>query len=49
MKEKMKKIGSALVVIIILAIAILSYPWKVGTENGETVCRNLLDFKVDCW
>ena len=45
MKEKIKTI---LIVIIIIAYAVLWYPWFVSVEDGKTRCHNLLGFTMSC-
>ncbi len=48
MKEKLKKVFCGIIIAIIIVLAILWYPWFVEVKNGETICRNLLGFKMDC-
>lgn len=48
MKEKILKIIEIIFVIGLVAFAILSYPWVVSTENGETHCYNLLGKEQKC-
>lgn len=49
MKEKITKIASIIVTIIIIGGAIMFYPWFVEVnDNGETICSNLMGHKSKC-
>ena len=48
MKDKIKKIVSVVVTVLIVILAILIYPWFVSVEDGETICRNILGKETIC-
>ena len=45
MKEK---IIDCFIVILIIVVAFLMYPWFVSSENGKDICSNLLGMKYTC-
>lgn len=49
MKDKIKKIFEIIITILIIAFAILWYPWFVSeNEYGETVCKNIFGKVSKC-
>lgn len=49
MKDKIKNIIGIVLIVAIIIIAILSYPYKVSVnEYGETVCSNFFGRVSDC-
>lgn len=48
MIEKIKKILPTIIVILIIALVILNYPFFVSNKNGETTCHDLLGHTHNC-
>ena len=48
MKDKIKKILGTIISILIIAFALLWYPWFTSVEDGKTTCHNVFNFKMSC-
>ena len=48
MKEKVINVITTAGVILLIVLAVCSYPIKVKVENGEMTCENLLGKTIKC-
>ena len=48
MKDKIKSITITIIVIDVIIIALLSYPFNVSVKKGKTTCSNAFGKVVNC-